>query len=165
MLLVAILAIQLVFAIRELSLASPDPLSLDVAENKVASGASANFLPKEASLIAKASLPQGENALAQPAGKAVNVMLTAYSSVPGETDDTPFVTASGGYVYSGVAAANFLSFGTRFKVPELFGEKIFTIEDRMHPRYNGQKVVDIWFPETATARNFGKQLAKIEILD
>ena len=39
--------------------------------------------------------------------------VTAYSSTPEETDDTPFVTASGTSVRDGVIATNFLEFGTK----------------------------------------------------
>src|SRR3989338_6396754 len=38
------------------------------------------------------------------------VWVTAYSSSPDETDDTPFITASGGDVRDGVMAAYFLPF-------------------------------------------------------
>ena len=94
--------------------------------------------------------------------KKMEVWLTAYSSLPEQTDDTPFITATGNYVRDGIVAANFLPFGTKIKMPELFGDKIFVVEDRMHSRF--QNSVDIWFADNKKAKKFGKQLSKIEIL-
>lgn len=75
--------------------------------------------------------------------RTVRVVLTAYSSTPNQTDDTPFITANGKRVYDGLIAANWLPFGTRVKLPELFGDKIFTINDRMHQRF-GRGRADLW---------------------
>jgi len=94
--------------------------------------------------------------------KTMNVWITAYSSAPEQTDSTPFITASGSYVRTGIAAANFLPFNSRFKLPELFDDRIFVIEDRMHKRFNNR--IDIWFSTKEEAKNFGKKLAKVEIL-
>lgn len=93
---------------------------------------------------------------------AATIWITAYSSTPEETDNTPFITASGNYVRIGVAAANFLPFNSRFKLPELFGDQVFVVEDRMHERFNNR--IDIWFSTKEEAKNFGKRLAKVEIL-
>src|SRR3989344_3213041 len=60
---------------------------------------------------------------------------TAYSSTPDQTDDTPFITAKGTTVRDGIIAANFLPFGTRIKIPDIYGDKIFVVEDRMNRRY------------------------------
>ena len=43
--------------------------------------------------------------------RTIEVWVTAYSSTPEETDDTPRITASGGEVRDGIVAANFLPFG------------------------------------------------------
>lgn len=94
----------------------------------------------------------------------MKVWVTAYSSDPAQTDDTPFVTASGSVVRDGVAAANFLPIGTKFRLPEMFGEKVFVVEDRMNTRYNNQHIVDIWFEGTAQAIDFGKRVGTIEVL-
>lgn len=90
------------------------------------------------------------------------VLVTAYSSSPDETDDTPFITASGNSVGYGVVAANFLPFGTRIKLPKIFGEQIFIVEDRLHSRYNDR--VDVWLPTKWDAFRFGQKLSEIEIL-
>ena len=97
-----------------------------------------------------------------PKSRKIDVWITAYASLPEQTDDTPFITATGNYVRDGIVAANFLPFGTKIRMPELFGEKIFVVEDRMHSRF--QNSVDIWFADNKEAKNFGKQWSKIEIL-
>jgi len=90
------------------------------------------------------------------------VPVTAYSSTPDQTDSTPFITASGTDVREGVVACNFLRFGTKVRFPQLYGEKIFVVEDRMAVR-NSHKM-DIWFVSRDQARQFGIKIAKVEIL-
>jgi|SRR3989344_4543061 len=94
--------------------------------------------------------------------KHYTVTATAYSSTVDQTDDTPFITASGTYVRDGIVAANFLPFGTVIKIPELFGDKIFVVEDRMHKRFSHR--LDIWFPERQMAKEFGIKQIRIEII-
>lgn len=96
--------------------------------------------------------------------KKIKVVVTGYSSTPEETDDTPFITASGKVVEEGVVAANFLEFGTKIRFPELFGEKIFIVEDRMHQRFNEGRI-DIWFSTKEEAKNFGVKETIIEIIE
>ena len=59
-------------------------------------------------------------------------------------------------------AANFLPLGTKITIPEIYGDRIFVVEDRMHPRnhYN----VDVWFPDYWQAKNFGATQTYVEIL-
>lgn len=92
----------------------------------------------------------------------VVVDITAYSSTEDQTDKTPWVTASGALVEDGVIAANFLPFGARVQIPKLFGDKIFTVKDRMARRFNNR--IDIWFPYREDAKDFGIQKAEIVIL-
>ncbi|HPC30858.1 MAG TPA: hypothetical protein PK119_00065 [Candidatus Paceibacterota bacterium] len=96
--------------------------------------------------------------------KKIEITVTGYSSRPEETDDTPFITASGKVVEDGVAAANFLAFGTKVRFPELFGDKIFVIYDRMHERFSEDRV-DIWFMSTEEAKNFGVKKTIMEIIE
>ncbi len=91
----------------------------------------------------------------------MRVTATAYNSDPAQTDDTPFITASGTHVRMGVIAANFLPMGTLVKIPEYFGDQIFTVEDRMNPRYD--KRIDIWMEEGPGARQFGVRTVAIEV--
>ncbi len=101
---------------------------------------------------------------AQKTVKTIKVVVTAYSSTPGQTDDTPFITASGKYVGDGIIANNMLPFGTKVKIPALYGDKIFTVEDRMNKRMGNYRM-DIWFPERAQAINFGVKTAEVIVLE
>ncbi len=92
----------------------------------------------------------------------LRVEVTAFSSTKSQTDNTPFIAASGKRVYDGMVAANFLPFGTKIKMPELFGDKIFTVDDRMNKRY--QNRVDIWFSSTGSALKFGVKNTVIEVV-
>jgi 3D (Asp-Asp-Asp) domain-containing protein len=96
--------------------------------------------------------------------KKVKMIITAYSSRVEETDSTPFVTASGKTVADGIIANNMLPFGAKIRIPELYGDKIFVVEDRMHQR-KGKYHIDIWFPEYSQAKEFGAKLTYIEILE
>ena len=95
--------------------------------------------------------------------KTMRIYITAYSSTPEQTDDTPFTTASGKQVRDGIVAANMLPLGTKIKIPELFGEKVFVVEDRMHPRNYGK--VDVWFPSREEAKIFGVKQVSIVVLE
>ena len=92
----------------------------------------------------------------------IDIWITAYSSTPEETDDTPFITASGERVRDGIIAANFLPFGTEVRIPELFGDKVFVVKDRMHRRKTN--FVDIWMPSKQLAIEFGIHQTDIEVL-
>lgn len=119
-----------------------------------------NHSNQEKNIFSKAI--QRELAIEQP-DKAVEVVMTAYTSTPDQTDDTPFIAASGKRVYDGMIAANWLPFGTKIKIPELYGDKIFTIDDRMNSRY-GYGRMDIWLDTTkAEARKFGVKRLAVEI--
>ncbi len=96
--------------------------------------------------------------------KTINMMVTAYSSTIDQTDSTPFITASGKKVVDGIVANNMLPFGSKIRIPQLYGEKVFTVQDRMHER-KGKYHVDIWFPEYKQAKRFGAKILKIEILE
>lgn len=95
--------------------------------------------------------------------KVVKMILTAYSSTPDQTDDDPFIAASGKRVYDGMVAINGLPFGTKIKIPALYGEKIFTVHDRMNARY-GSNRMDIWMDAPRKeVLSFGVKRAVVEI--
>ena len=96
------------------------------------------------------------------AKKTYTVSVSGYSSTPDQTDDSPFITARGTYVRDGIVAANFLPFGTAIKIPAMFGDKIFVVEDRMNTRFSNN--VDIWFASRQSALNFGRRTLAIEIV-
>lgn len=93
--------------------------------------------------------------------------ITAYNSLKGQTDNSPCITANGFDVckhnIEDTVALNFLKFGTKIRIPEIFGDRIFTVRDRMHKRYSNR--VDIWMINKEDALKLGKRLAKIEVLE
>lgn len=88
------------------------------------------------------------------------VTVTAYSSTVDQCDSNPFVTASGTHVRDGIIATNLLAFGTKVKFPSLYGDKVFTVEDRMNQRYSNH--ADIWFETREQAKQFG--VKKLEMV-
>lgn len=89
------------------------------------------------------------------------VEATAYSSTTLQCDSSPFITASGTRVRFGTVAANFLPFGTKFKIPNLYGDAVFVVEDRM-ASWNR---IDIWMPTYKEAIQFGRRNVRIVIID
>ena len=101
---------------------------------------------------------------AQNVAKKIKVVVTAYSSTAEQTDNTPFITASNKYVKDGIIANNMLAFGTKIRIPKLYGDKVFTVEDRMNRRKSDYHI-DIWMPSKPLAVNFGVKTVEIEILE
>jgi 3D (Asp-Asp-Asp) domain-containing protein len=54
-----------------------------------------------------------------------------------------------------------MPFNSRVRFPEYFGEEIFMVTDRTHPRFGDR--IDIWFPSREEALEFGKRRLKVEI--
>ncbi len=94
------------------------------------------------------------------AGMAVRVLATAYSSTADQTDASPYTTASGATVGPNILAANFLPFGTVVRI----GGKLYTVEDRLHARYNGKSLIDVWFPSRDQALAFGVRVIDMQIV-
>ena len=94
-------------------------------------------------------------------------IITAYNSDPAQTDSTPCITANGfnlcEHGIEDTVAANFLPFGTKIRIPELFGDRIFTVRDRMNSRYHSR--LDIWMKSKADAKQFGVKSAIVEVLE
>jgi 3D (Asp-Asp-Asp) domain-containing protein len=88
--------------------------------------------------------------------------ITAYSSSQDETDYDPFYTANGIHVHDGVVASNLFPFGTKIEIPALFGDKVFTVDDRMAKRF--QKTIDIWMTSKEKALVFGVAHAQVIVL-
>lgn len=94
------------------------------------------------------------------------IMATAYNSEIGQTDDTPCHTANGFNVcehgYENIIATNNLPLGTKVRFPDLHGNKIFYVMDRMNARYTTR--VDFWMKSKKDAKNFGIKRIKMEVL-
>ncbi len=94
--------------------------------------------------------------------QTMKIVVTAYNSEPGQTDDTPFITAFNTHVRDGIVATNFLPKGTMVRFPDVYGDKIFVVEDRMNKRYYYR--MDIWMADKQEAIKFGAKYLKVEIL-
>lgn len=107
-------------------------------------------------------LPQSGEA---PPRRTYTIPMTAYTSEVGQTDDSPCITASGLDVCErdeeNVVAANFLPLGTRVRIPELFGDRVFYVEDRMNARYKMK--MDVWMKNKQDAKKFGVKYTTIEV--
>lgn len=98
--------------------------------------------------------------------REMTVASTAYTSAVAQTDSTPCITADGYNVCAAgeenVVAANFLPFGTKIMIPDVFGDRIFTVHDRMNKRYYYR--VDVWMMSYNKAIQYGKRDIRIIIL-
>jgi 3D (Asp-Asp-Asp) domain-containing protein len=92
----------------------------------------------------------------------MNITVTSYNSEPGQTDDSPFITAFNTHVRDGIVATNFLPKGTLVRFPDEFGDKTFVVEDRMNSRYYYR--MDIWMEDKQESIDFGIKYLKMEIL-
>lgn len=113
------------------------------------------------------------DAVAEPQpDRVVKVTFTAYTSSVDETDSTPCISADGTNICKHadeVIAVNGLPFGTRITIPELFGDQVFVVHDRMNKRYscklNGYCRMDVYFKTggKAAARKFGVRSAETNV--
>ncbi|MDZ4231451.1 MAG: hypothetical protein U1C52_01525 [Patescibacteria group bacterium] len=124
--------------------------------------AEATFTEEANALLNESPVAIAESDADLEVKRKVTVTITAYSSDVGQTDSTPFTTASGTHVRNGVVAANWLPIGTKVRIPALFSDQIFVVEDRMHSRHTNR--LDVWFPTRAEAVHFGLRQAEVEIL-
>lgn len=92
------------------------------------------------------------------------VDATAYTSSVEECDNDPFITADGSHTRDGIIATNFLPFGTKVRIPSLFGNKVFEVHDRMNQKYWMR--IDVWMEKKADMWQFGiNHNVKIEVLE
>ncbi|PIR93173.1 hypothetical protein COT99_02155 [Candidatus Falkowbacteria bacterium CG10_big_fil_rev_8_21_14_0_10_43_10] len=118
----------------------------------------------EESLIIKEHLPDVEEL--EFSGRGVRT-ITAYNSEVAQCDDDPCTTANGFNVckhgVEDTIAANFLKFGTKVRIPKLFGDRIFVVRDRMNKRYPDR--IDVWMIDKTEAKQFGVKRAEIQIIN
>ena len=94
-------------------------------------------------------------------GQNLMVVASAYSSTVAETDADPFTTASGSRAHLGTVAANFLPLGSIVRIEG----QVYTVDDRMHSRYDGQPRIDIWMVSPEMATRFGVRSLALEIVE
>ncbi len=96
--------------------------------------------------------------------KTIIMDSTAYTSRVAECDADPFVTADGSDVRDGILATNMLPFGTKVRLPTVFGDRIFEVHDRMNTRYTYR--VDVWMADLAATKKYGvKRNIPIEVVE
>ena len=99
--------------------------------------------------------------------ETTELYITAYNSLIWQTNYQPCITASGLNVcerdIEDIIATNYsyLSFGSKIKIPELFGDREFIVEDRMNQRYT--RTLDIWMKSYTDAKEFGRKKFVVEI--
>ncbi|MCG2701071.1 3D domain-containing protein [Candidatus Parcubacteria bacterium] len=149
---------------------------MPVLANDLAEDNSFNIETEAISLFQENSLKEENNALLDanrlpensswPVKWSGSYTITAYNSEVGQCDDSPCITANGFDVcdhgIEDTIAANFLPFGAKVRIPELYGDKVFIVRDKMNKRYPNR--VDIWMIEKQDAKQFGVKFAKIEVL-
>lgn len=112
-------------------------------------------------------LPKDRLVVAQeekPALKTFIIDATAYTSRVQECDGSPFITADGSVVRDGIIATNFLPFGTKVRIPSVYGDRVFVVADRMNPRYYYR--VDVWMNDVDAMNQFGlKKNIKLEVVE
>ena len=86
-------------------------------------------------------------------------IVTGYSSEVQQTDNTPHITAAQTPVRKGILACpRYYPFSTKF----LINDQIYVCEDRCNIRYRHR--FDIWFPTTEEAKQWGKQIVFIKLV-
>jgi 3D (Asp-Asp-Asp) domain-containing protein len=105
---------------------------------------------------------------------------TAYTSSIRETDSTPYITATGSRTRVGIIAVSrdmlgSLPYGSRVTLEDmgssrggagrfnyLFNNRVFVVEDTMHPRKREQ--IDVWLTDRGMAIRFGVRSLRVTIV-
>lgn len=107
-------------------------------------------------------------------GRSAILRATAYNSMPGQTDSTPFITATGTRTRPGVVALSrdmlrMFPYGTRITIQDLSGRsgglfngRVFIVEDTMAAYKTGS--IDIWMSSYGDAIRFGARQVRITAL-
>lgn len=143
------------------------------AKNHVQKGYKKSVVPeqnsKEEAVVA--DITELEKPLALPPNKdkvrkIVHTIVTAYNPVPEQTDSSPCITADGTDVCKqemNIVAANWLPFGAKVIIPDMFGERIFEVRDRMHSRFSER--LDVLMYSRDEAKRFGARWLKVIVLE
>jgi 3D (Asp-Asp-Asp) domain-containing protein len=117
------------------------------------------------------------------ANPVFSVRGTAYNSMVSQTNDQPFITATGQRTGWGIVAVSRdllggdLPYGTLVRLrdlgnyhngrgsgvyQDLLDETVFVVEDTMHPRKRNQ--IDLWFADYASALAWGVRQIEVEVV-
>ncbi|GAA0517200.1 3D domain-containing protein [Deinococcus depolymerans] len=124
-----------------------------------------------AEAVARAEASRDTVALTPIRGKTAIARSTAYNSVPGQTDATPYITATGTRTRPGVVALSrdllrTFPYGTKVMIEDLSGKysnmlrgRVFVVEDTMAARKTNS--VDVWMATRSEALNWGARQIRI----
>ncbi len=90
------------------------------------------------------------------------VSISAFTASKKECGKSDGITASGVKVHDGVIACNFLPFGTKVRIPSMYGDKVFTVYCRLKKGYVNH--VDIYTKLVSTALRIGRRTCDIEVI-
>lgn len=110
-----------------------------------------------------------------------NVTATAYTSLSSQTDNSPYITATGARTRLGIIAVSRdllgpLPYGSRVKLQDLgsfdrsdgrrfnnlLADRVFVVEDTMNMRWRNR--IDVWLPDQGTVVRFGIRRMKLTVL-
>ncbi len=111
-----------------------------------------------------------ELAVSRAQGASRTVKATAYNSEVGQTDNSPFITATGTRVRPGVIALSrdllrIFPYGSRVTLQDkagLLNGRVFIVEDTMNVRM--ANTIDIWMGSRAQALAWGSRTVRITAL-
>jgi len=158
---------------------SPTAQNTTAAQNRAAAVAQ---VTRAAPAPARAATPTPSPARAVPTtgpvaqapvrtGRTAIVRATAYNSLPGQTDSSPFITATGTRVRPGVVALSrdllrSFPYGSKIMLEDMSGRynsmlkgRIFIVEDTMAARKTNS--LDIWMGTRSEAIRFGARTLRI----
>ena len=121
------------------------------------------LMPEEAVMNRWYAMP--ELIYEQDRGNDLIMTVTAYTSCPNETDDTPFLTATMDSVRVGVVAGDpeIFKFGTKFIIPGYNKGRACVMLD------SGSKIkgysLDVWMKSKEEARKWGRRKIKVKRLN
>ena len=127
--------------------------------------------PVSAAAARAQGVTRAASSASRSTGRSATVHSTAYNSTRGQTDSTPFVTATGTRVRSGVVALSRdllgrFPYGTRLSIEDLSGRysgylrgRVFVVEDTMNVRIGN--TLDIWMGSRGEALSWGSRNVRI----
>ena len=139
----------------------PDPAAFAaVAEQRPDAASCGAGAARKADLVS-------EVAVGRATGASRTVRATAYNSEVGQTDNSPFITATGTRVRPGVIALSrdllrVFPYGTRVTLHDsagLLNGRVFIVEDTMNVRL--ANTIDIWMGSRAQALRWGARTVRI----
>jgi 3D (Asp-Asp-Asp) domain-containing protein len=143
-----------------------------VAQPKAAAAAPAKKATTDAAATRARAVSQASaRSVPRSSGRSAIVHSTAYNSTPGQTDSSPYITATGTRVRSGVVALSRdllrrFPYGTRVTIEDMSGRynsflrgRVFVVEDTMNVRIGN--TVDVWMNSRREAMSWGSRNIRI----